>query len=145
MPPDRCAPRSGSPLGPGRDAGPLSCPPSWLSMDDDALAGTRVLVIGGNREAAESLRSKLTAAGSPSVDLVPALDLVAAQAAAAKPQIVLCLGDTDVSAVRLRLDPLGLGGGPPVVPLAELAADGESLDAAGFERLRDALELRAAR
>jgi hypothetical protein len=49
-------------------------------MDDDALAGTRVLVIGGNREAAESLRSQLTAAGSPSVDLVPSLELVAAQA-----------------------------------------------------------------
>ena len=110
-------------------------------MDDDALAGTRVLVIGGNREAAESLRSKLTAAGSPSVDLVPALDLVAAQAAAAQPQIVLCLGDTDAAAARLRLDPLGLGGGPPVVALA----DGESLDAADFERLRDMLELRAAR
>jgi HD domain len=114
-------------------------------MDDDALAGTRVLVIGGNREAAESLRAKLTAAGSTSVDLVPALDLVAAQAAAAQPQIVLCLGDTDAAAARLRLDPLGLGGGPPVVALPELGADGESLDAAGFERLRDALELRAAR
>jgi hypothetical protein len=52
-------------------------------MDDDALAGTRVLVIGGNREEAESLRSELTAAGSPSVDLVPAVELAAAQVAAA--------------------------------------------------------------
>ena len=114
-------------------------------MDDDALAGTRILVIGGNREAAESLRRKLSSAGSPSVDLVPALDHVAAQAAAAQPQIVLCLGDTDPAAVRLRLDPLGLGAAPPVVALAELAADGASLDAAGFERLREVLELRALR
>jgi putative nucleotidyltransferase with HDIG domain len=114
-------------------------------MDDDALAGTRVLVIGGNREVAESLRRKLTAAGSPSVDLVPALDLVTAQAAAAQPQIVLCLRDTDPAAVRARLDPLGLGGAPPVVPLADLAADGEALGAAGFERLREVLELRALR
>jgi hypothetical protein len=114
-------------------------------MDDDALAGTRVLVIGGNREAAESLRRKLTAAGSPSVDLVPALDLVAAQAAAAQPQVVLCLHDADPEAVRARLDPLGLGGAPAVVPVAELSRDGESLDAAGFARLRDVLELRALR
>jgi HD-GYP domain-containing protein (c-di-GMP phosphodiesterase class II) len=114
-------------------------------MDDDALAGTRVLVIGGNREAAESLRTKLTAAGSPSVDLVPALDLVAAQAAAAQPQIVLCLRDADPEAVRARLDPLGLGGAPPVVSVAELSRDGESLDAAGLARLREVLELRALR
>ena len=114
-------------------------------MDDDALAGTRVLVIGGNREVAESLRRKLTAAGSPSVDLVPALDLVTAQAAAAQPQIVLCLRDTDPAAVRARLDPLGLDAGPPVVPLSDLVRDGESLDASGLARLRTVLEHRAMR
>jgi putative two-component system response regulator len=114
-------------------------------MDDDALAGTRVLVIGGNREEAESLRRNLTAAGSPSVDLVPALDLVAAQAAAARPQIVLCLRDADPDSVRSRLDPLGLGGGPAVVALAELARDGQSLDSLGVARLHELLELRATR
>jgi putative nucleotidyltransferase with HDIG domain len=114
-------------------------------MDDDALAGTRVLVIGGNREAAESLRSQLTAAGSPSVDLVPSLELVAAQAAAARPQVVLSLGDTDPGAVRARLDPLGLDAGPPVVPVSELASDGEPLGSAGMARLRMVLEHRAMR
>jgi hypothetical protein len=114
-------------------------------MDDRALAGTRVLVIGGNRDVAESLRSKLTAAGSPSVDLVPALELVAAQAAAAHPQVVLSLGDTDPDAVRARLDPLGLDAGPPVVPVSELVSDGEPLGAAGLARLRMVLEHRAMR
>jgi hypothetical protein len=114
-------------------------------MDDDALAGTRVLVIGGNRESAESLREQLTAAGSPSVDLVPALELVAAQAAAAQPQVVLSLGDTDPAAVRARLDPLGLDAGPPVVPLSDLVTDGESLGPAGMARLRILLEHRAMR
>jgi hypothetical protein len=114
-------------------------------MDDDALAGTRVLVIGGNRDAAESLRSQLAAAGSPSVDLVPSLELVAAQTAAAQPQVVLSLGDTDPAAVRARLDPLGLDAGPPVVPLSELAADGEPLGPAGVARLRMVLEHRAMR
>jgi HD-GYP domain-containing protein (c-di-GMP phosphodiesterase class II) len=114
-------------------------------MDDDALAGTRVLVIGGNREAAESLRAQLTAAGSTSVDLVPALELVAPQAAAAQPQVVLSLGDTDPAAVRARLDPLGLDAGPPVVPLSDLVRDGESLDATGMARLRTLLDNRAMR
>jgi putative two-component system response regulator len=114
-------------------------------MDDDALAGTRILVIGGNREAAESLRAQLTAAGSPSVDLVPALELVTAQAAAAQPQVVLSLGDTDPAAVRARLDPLGLDTGPPVVPLSDLGSDGDALDAAGMARLQTVLEHRALR
>jgi len=114
-------------------------------MDDDALAGTRVLVIGGNRDAAETLRSQLTAAGSPSVDLVPALELVAAQAAAAQPQVVLTLGDTDPDAVRARLDPLRLESGPPVIALSDLASDGAPLGAAGVARLRLVLEHRAMR
>jgi hypothetical protein len=114
-------------------------------MDDDALAGTRVLVIGGNRDEAESLRAQLTAAGSPSVDLVPSLDLVAAQAAAAQPQVVLSLGDTDPAAVRARLDPLGLDSGPLVVALSELVPDGEPLGPAGMGRLRTVLEHRAMR
>jgi len=50
-------------------------------MDDDPLAGTRILVIGGDREAAESLRAQFTGAGSSSVDLVPSLELLTAQAA----------------------------------------------------------------
>ena len=87
----------------------------------------------------------MTAAGSPSVDLVPALDLVAAQTAAAQPQVVLSLGDTDPAAVRARLDPLGLDAAPPVVPVAELAGDGEALGAAGIARLRMLLEHRAMR
>ncbi len=114
-------------------------------MDDDALAGTRVLVIGGNRDAAESLRALLTAAGSTSVDLVPSLELVAAHAAAAQPQVVISLGDTDPAAVRARLDPLGLDSGPPVVPISDLVSDGQPLGSAGMGRLRDVLDHRAMR
>jgi hypothetical protein len=114
-------------------------------MDDDLLAGTRILVIGGDREAAESLRAQLTAAGSPSVDLVPGLELVAAQAAAAHPQVVISLGDTDPDAVRERLDPLGLDAGPPIVAMAELVADGQPLGEWGIRRLRLVLEHREMR
>lgn len=111
-------------------------------MDDDVLAGTRVLVIGGNREAAESLRAQLSEAGSSSVDLVPGLDLVAAQAAAAQPQVVVSLGDIEPDAVRARLDPLGLGAAPPVIAVADLVSDGDGLGPAGMGRLRLVLEHR---
>jgi HD domain len=114
-------------------------------MDDDLLAGTRILVIGGDREAAESLRAQLTAAGSPSVDLVPGLELVAAQAAAAQPQVVISLDDTDPDAVRARLDPLGLDAGPTVVAVAELVPDGRPLGEWGVRRLRLLLEHREMR
>jgi putative nucleotidyltransferase with HDIG domain len=114
-------------------------------MDDDLLAGTRILVIGGDREVAESLRAQLTAAGSSSVDLVPGLEQVAAQAAAAHPQVVISLGDTDPDAVRVRLDPLGLDAGPPVVAVADLVGDGQPLGEWGVRRLRLVLEHREMR
>ena len=114
-------------------------------MDDDPLAGTRILVIGGDREAAESLRAQLTSAGSSSVDLVPGVEVVAAQAAAAQPQVVVSLGDVDPEAVRLRLDPLGLGAAPPVVEVGDLIADGQPLGEWGVRRLKLVLEHREMR
>ena len=109
-------------------------------MDDDVLAATRILVIGGNRELAESLRQQLTAAGDPSVELVSEPALLVAHVKASQPQVVVSLGDVDPVAVRTSLDPLGLAAGPPVVPLSDLVADGEPLGRAGVERLRMMLE-----
>jgi putative two-component system response regulator len=91
------------------------------------------------------LRSQLAAAGSQSVDLVPGLDVVATQAAAAQPQVVISLGDTDPDAVRARLDPLALDAGPPVVAVAELVSDGQPLGPQGVQRLRLVLEHREMR
>ena len=109
-------------------------------MDDDVLAATRILVIGGNRELAESLSQQLTAAGDASVELVSELALLVAHVKASQPQVVVSLGDVDPVAVRTALDPLGLAAGPPVVPLSDLVADGEPLGPAGVERLRMMLE-----
>jgi HD-GYP domain-containing protein (c-di-GMP phosphodiesterase class II) len=109
-------------------------------MDDDVLAASRILVIGGNRDVAESLRQQLIAAGGPSVDLVSEPALLVAHAKTSQPQVVLALGDVDPVAVRTSLDPLGLAAGPPVVALSELVADGERLGPAGIERLRIVLE-----
>jgi putative two-component system response regulator len=73
---------------------------------------------------------------------VPSVELAAAQAAAAQPQLVLSLGDTDPDAVRARLDPLGLGDAPPVIPTTDLVDEGQGLDPAAVRRLRLVLEHR---
>ena len=109
-------------------------------MDDDAFAATRILLIGGNRDLAESVRASLAAAGIAAVDVVADLEQFVAQAGATPPQALVCLGDVDPVVLRTRLDPLGLTIGPPVVPLSDLVADGEPLRAAGIKRLRLVLE-----
>jgi HD-GYP domain-containing protein (c-di-GMP phosphodiesterase class II) len=111
-------------------------------MDHLALAGTRVLVAGGERSAADAVGAELRAAGSPAVHLAPGLEQVAAQAAAAAPDVVLVLGE--VEPVRAMLDPLGLEAGPPVVAVEELAGD-TRLGGAGLAHLRRLLEQRALR
>ena len=58
--------------------------------------------------------------------------------------MILSLGDTDPEAVRVKLDPLGLDSGPPVVPLSELTPDGR-LGAPAVRRLSLVLEHRAMR
>ena len=111
-------------------------------MDHLALAGTRVLVAGGERQAADALGAELRAAGSPSVHLAPGLEQVAAQAALAAPDVVLVLGPAEP--VRAVLDPLGLDTGPPVVALTELGGEGR-LGNGGLAHLRLLLEHRAMR
>jgi hypothetical protein len=111
-------------------------------MEHLVLAGSRVLVAGGEREAADALGAELRAAGSPSVQIAPGLEQVAAHAAAAAPDVVLVLGP--VEPVRTLLDPLGLEAGPPVIAVEDLAG-GRRLGEAGLAHLRLLLEHRAMR
>jgi hypothetical protein len=111
-------------------------------MEHGALAGTRVLVAGGERPAADAIGAELRAAGSPAVDFAPEPGQVAVRAAAVAPDVVLVLGPPEPA--RALLDPLGLDAGPPVVGIAELAPDAR-LGTAGVGRLRLLLEHRAMR
>jgi hypothetical protein len=111
-------------------------------MDHVALAGTRVLLAGGERRAAEALRAELRGAGSAAVEIAATLDEVGARAAAAAPHAVLVLGAAEP--VRAQLDPLGLGEGPPVIAVAELTG-GDRLGAEGLTRLGLVVEQRALR
>lgn len=112
-------------------------------MDDDVLAATRILVIGGNGDEAESLRAQLIAAGIPSVGVVADVDLLVEHARDGRPDAVVCIGDADPSAVRSRIDPLEIAAGPSVVPLSDLIAPGRPLGASGVARLRLVIEHRA--
>ena len=111
-------------------------------MDNGPLAGTRVLVAGGESHAAETVGEELRAAGGAMVEFAGELGEVVARTAAAAPDLVLALDDAD--AVRDRLDPLGLEAGPPLVALADVAL-GASLGDAGLARLALVLEHRALR
>jgi HD-GYP domain-containing protein (c-di-GMP phosphodiesterase class II) len=92
-------------------------------MSDAPLRGTSVLIAGGEKAAAEALRGALAAAGAERIAHVadPAAAAVELSGGAA-PGAIVALGGTEVE-LQERLDPLGLGTGPPVIPAAELAGD----------------------
>jgi response regulator RpfG family c-di-GMP phosphodiesterase len=106
----------------------------------DAIAGMRLLLAGEHPE----LRSAVGLAGAVASACAADPDEVAAATARERPAAVLAAA-ADAAALRVRLDPLGLGGGPEVVEIEELTAGGR-FDAAAARRLRalvDRRELRA--
>src|SRR5215207_2228993 len=110
---------------------------------DDALAGTRVLIAGGDGDAARALGARL-AAGAAQVTVAPDAEAAAQAALAGPPDVIVALGAAETE-LRELLDPLELRSGPPLVPAAELELPEED-DAAGRLRAlldRAALERRA--
>jgi HD domain len=103
-----------------------------------ALEGAWVLVAGPDATTAARLRGRLAALGAAAVELAVDPEDAVARAAAARPDVVLALpGFAD--ALRARLDPLGLGGGPPLVGMDELP--GLPAGANGDEAVLDRLGL----
>src|SRR5687767_10169058 len=85
------------------------------SMDDaGALAGLRLLVAGGDVAAVGPARDRLAALGADVAALVGDAEDVARAVAAEPPEAVLAADGTQ-DAIRARLDPYGLGAGPPVI------------------------------
>jgi putative nucleotidyltransferase with HDIG domain len=85
---------------------------------DDALAGTRVLIAGGEPDAAKALGTKL-AAGAARVTVAPDAEAAAQAALAARPDVIVAMGAAEAE-LRELLDPLELRSGPPLVAAAEL-------------------------
>jgi putative nucleotidyltransferase with HDIG domain len=109
-------------------------------MKENGLAGTRVLImVGGERIAAATLRERLMAAGCPAVALAADHDAAVARAAAEPPDAIVALEGAE--ALRARLDPLALDDAPPVLGMGDLGG----VDDRAAERLRLLLEHRALR
>jgi putative nucleotidyltransferase with HDIG domain len=96
---------------------------------DGALAGAWVLVVGGDLAAGARLRARLAAVGCSAVELAG--------------DVADAVERTAAAPLRRRMDPLGLGAGPPVVAVDELPGlpAGEAGDGAVLARLADAVEL----
>jgi HD-GYP domain-containing protein (c-di-GMP phosphodiesterase class II) len=111
----------------------------------EGIAGMRLLLAGDDAAAVGALRGAVSLAGAVVVASGGDPGEVAASAAQERPAAVLAVG-ADAAAMRSRLDPLGLGGGPEVVEVEELTGPGGRFDAAAAGRLRavvDRRELRA--
>jgi hypothetical protein len=105
------------------------------------LSGAWVLIAGPDASAAARLRGRLAMSGAAAVELVEDADEAVARAAAAKPDAILALSGYG-TILRARLDPLGTGGGPPIVAVDELPGlpAGEAGDDALLDRLALVLE-----
>ncbi len=104
---------------------------------DDALAGTRVLIAGGEPDAAQALGARL-AAGAAQVTVVADAEAAAQAAQAGPPDVIVAFGSTERE-LRELLDPLELRSGPPLVAAAGLEPGGDDEHAAVL-RLRALLD-----
>ena len=88
---------------------------------DDALAGTRVLIAGGEPDAAKALGKGL-AAGAAQVTIAPDAEAAAQAALAGPPDVIVAIGTAERE-LRDLLDPLELRSGPPLIAASDLEAD----------------------
>ena len=103
---------------------------------DDALAGTRVLIAGGEPDDAKALGASLAAAAAQ-VTVAPDAEAAAQAALAARPDVIVAIGPAEAE-LRDLLDPLELRSGPPLLGVADLEPPKGKLAAA--TRLRGLLD-----
>src|SRR5215212_482492 len=105
---------------------------------DDALAGTRVLIAGGEVGAARALGARL-ATGAAQVTVAPDAEAAAQAALAGRPDVIVALGAAERE-LRELLDPLELRTGPPLVPAEELDLPEGDDERGAVRRLRALLD-----
>ena len=110
----------------------------------DALTGMRLLLAGDDRAAVGALRAAVGAAGAVAAACTGDPADVAAVVAQDPPAAVVAIGG-NAAALRERLDPLGLDGGPEVVPVEELVEPGGTFDARAGATASAIVERRALR
>jgi putative nucleotidyltransferase with HDIG domain len=105
---------------------------------DDALAGTRVLIAGGDGDAARDLGARL-ASGAAQVTVAVDSEAAAQAALTGSLDVIVALGAAE-SELRDLLDPLDLRSGPPLVAAADLDVPAEDDDLGAVRRLRALLD-----
>jgi response regulator RpfG family c-di-GMP phosphodiesterase len=105
---------------------------------DDALAGTRVLIAGGDGDAARDLGGQL-ASGAAQVTVAVDSEAAAQAALTGSFDVIVALGAAD-SELRDLLDPLDLRSGVPLVAAADLDVPAEDDDLGAVRRLRALLD-----
>ena len=117
-----------------------------LAVPGAALKGAWILVAGPDMGTAYRLRSRLASVGAAGVVLVTDVEEAVERLVAARPDIVLGLAGMGPD-LRARMDPLGLGEGPPVLALDEIPGllAGPAGDDAVLDRMAAAVERHAMR
>jgi len=117
-----------------------------LAIPGAALAGAWVLIAGPDAGTATRLRGRLSQVGVAGVVLVDGVEDSVERFVAARPDVVLGLHGMGPP-LRSRMDPLGLGEGPPVLALDEIPGllAGPAGDDAVLDRLAAAVERHAMR
>src|SRR5918994_1367949 len=111
----------------------------------DALRGLRVLVAGDDPTTIEAARSGLAAQGALAEVCIADPAVVARKAAGGDPPAAVIALDGKEAVLRAGIDPLGLEGGPPVVPVLDLVGPRDPFDATAARRLRALVQLSALR
>ncbi len=102
-------------------------------MSDAPLRGITILIVGELGAGADALRGALAAAGANVAPGTADPDAAAA-ALAGTPPDALVVDDAAEPALRARLDPIGAGGGPPIIRVSGLAVDPARALAGSLER-----------
>ncbi|MGH2949155.1 MAG: HD-GYP domain-containing protein [Solirubrobacteraceae bacterium] len=102
----------------------------------------RLLLAGDDAAAVSELGAALASGGAVPAACTADPAEVAAVVAQDPPAAVVSVGG-DVEAMRARLDPLGLDGGPEVVPLEDVTAADEPFGPAAARRLRAIVDRRS--
>jgi response regulator RpfG family c-di-GMP phosphodiesterase len=107
----------------------------------EGLNGMRLLLAADEPETARELHGVLMASGAvPAACGADPAEVVAC--VAENPPAAVLTAGADAEAVRAGLDPLGLGGGPEVVPLEELTGAAEPFGPSAVRRLRAVVDRR---
>src|SRR4051794_30515723 len=108
---------------------------AMMPLSMEALTGITLLLAGDDAETVAALRAWVSLGGATARASSADPEDVAATVVSESPDVVLLIGGV-AEEVSARIDPLGLGLGPPLVELSDVVASDEAPGPAAARRLR---------